>query len=214
MTQTLEISSADDTLRFKLQAAKVIVQHDVKLSINIAALTSTQNYQEKALEERIRMGLDRFIEADWVFGAMRRVGDAVGYERVEMRASARIPVKEAYDLDARARRAGIEGLSLTEPVLDYALPASAVNAAVEELRAFLLDDASKHAQRFSAQTGRTWRIGDMAFGINAADDLRTGKGAYRGDSDRFLENVGTYNAGVATSERICLYADVTLRSPA
>lgn len=213
MAQPIQLSTADDTLRFRLMASKVIVQHDVKLSVNIAALTSTQNYQEKALEERIRLGLDRFIKADWVFGALRRVGDAIGYERVEMRASARIPVSEAFDLEERARRAGIEGLSLTEPTLDYALPASIVTATVRELRTFLLDDAMKQAESFSAQTGRPWRVGYMSFGVNAAEDTRTGKGAYRADSDRILDVTGAYTTGVTTSERISLYAEVTLRSP-
>ena len=62
--------------------------------------------------------------------APRRQADTSGFERVTVAASARAPLAENYNLAERARLAGSEGLSLTDPVANHRLPTTRVAHAV------------------------------------------------------------------------------------
>lgn len=59
--------------------------------------------------------LNAFVPADWAFSRIERGGDAIGYERIRLSASARVKSEENRDLTERARRANREGLTLGVP---------------------------------------------------------------------------------------------------
>ncbi|NMG31765.1 hypothetical protein [Aromatoleum evansii] len=166
----------DDTLRFKLFAQKTITQEDARLTVEVNALVSTAEQTPNALQQRICGALARLIDAEWAFSAIQRGGEAVGYERVKLTASARIPITEIYNLEERARQASTEGLSLREPTVSYALPSARVTAAVQALRLEILEDVKHQLVEFSAATGRSWRIGDIAFGVrDSRSEIRAEK---------------------------------------
>jgi len=204
----------DDTLRFKLYAQQTIIQETARLTIEVNALVNTAEQTPGALLQRIRSALTHLVEAEWAFSAIQRGGEAVGYERVQLTASARVPITEIYNLEERARQASCEGLSLREPSVSYVLPSDRVTAAVQALRLEILEDVKKQIAEFNRATGRTWRIGDIAFGVrDPRSESRTGKGAYRSCDDSIadlFEEAG--DEGITGSERISLVADVTLRA--
>jgi hypothetical protein len=202
----------DDTLRYRLVASRTISQEDVK----VTALTSTNQHDHAELERRIRSALGTFIKADWTFSSVRRLGEAVGYERVSLRASARVPHSENFNLEDRARRASTEGLSLGEPKVDYSLPAKHVSGIVQELRREIVAEVKKQVREFSEDTQREWRIGDIAFGVvDARSEYPSGKGAYRSSADADSEVPGFEDdelGGVTGTERVILIANVALRA--
>ena len=211
-----ELLRPDDTLRFKLFAQKVIVQEDARITVEVHSLLSTSQNDRKSLEQRIRAALNAFIPADWAFSTIQRGGEAVGYERVTLNASARISIAEVYNLEERARQASAEGLSLREPKINYSLPSQRVTDTVQELRRIIVDDAKRQIEEFDKSTGRTWRIGDIAFGLwDNRGEYRTGKGAYRASDDAIADLLSEADdAGMTSAERITLVADVTLRAAA
>lgn len=132
-----------------------------------------------------------------------------------LRASTRVAPAENYNLEERARRASREGLMLSEPHADYALPPAKVSLAVQSLREQLLADVVRHIAGYNRVTGRTWRLGDIAFGVQASNPggVRTAKGAYR--STRVEEAFETTEDETFTdAERIVLNAEVTLKAEA
>ena len=204
----------DDTLRFKPFAQKTITQEDARITVEVNALVSTAEQTPNALQQRIRAALARLIPADWAFSAIQRGGEAVGFERVTLTASARVATTELYNLDERARQASSEGLSLRAPTISYALPSARVSATVQALRLQILDDVKRQLEEFRAATGRDWRIGDVAFGVrDSRAEFRSGKGAYRSSDDSIGDLFeDTDEEGITGSERISLVADVCLRA--
>lgn len=204
----------EDSLRFKLFAQKTITQEDARLTLEVNALVSTAEQTPNALRQRIRTALARLIPADWAFSAIQRGGEAVGYERVKLTASARVATSELYNLDERARQASTEGLSLRDPTVSYALPSARVTETVQALRLEILEDVKRQIGEFNATTGRSWRIGDIAFGVrDARAEFRSGKGAYRNSDDSIadlFEDSG--EDGITGCERISLVAEVCLRA--
>ena len=211
-----ELLQPDDTLRFKLFAQKAIVQEDARITVEVHALVSTSQTDRKSLEQKIRAALTAFISADWSFSTIQRGGEAVGFERVTLNASARVAIAEIYNLEERARQASTEGLSLREPKISYAIPSQRVNETVEELRHQIVEDAKRQINEFDQLTGRSWRIGDIAFGIlDNRGEYRSSKGAYRVSDDAIADLFSEADdAGIISAERISLVADVTLRSAA
>ena len=112
-------------------------------------------------------------------------------------------------------------MTLASPKASYSISAARLNEVLAELRIETMRDAQHQAARFSEISGRTWRIGDIAFGVEDAGSFRrpTGKGAYRD-----FESVGSFahaasddpddeeREGMAGAERIYLIATVTLKS--
>jgi hypothetical protein len=214
LAKLVELIRPDDTLRFKLFAQKVIVQEDARITVEVHSLVSTSNTDRKALEQKIRDALDDFIKADWAFSTIKRGGEAVGYERVTLNASTRIPVSEVYNLEERARQASTEGLSLKDPQINYSIPSARVTQTVQELRMQIVNDAKGQIEVLNQATGRSWRIGDIGFGLqDNKSEYRTGKGAYRASDDAIADLFSESDeAGMTSAERITLLADVTLRS--
>lgn len=182
-------------------------------------LVSTAVTDQAEMERRIRAALKRFIDAEWAFSLVRRAGEAVGFERVTLTGWARVPHRDVYNLNERARRASSEGLSLGEPEIDYALPFGRLNEVAHELRAEIIEQIKQHQSDYAAWTGREWRIGYISFGAaGGLADRRTSKGAYRSDDDLALSmsldtRAGDDEyAGVTGAERIGIVAEVVLRA--
>jgi hypothetical protein len=100
--------------------------------------------------------------------------------------------------------------------VDYALSPDRIDEVVGALRLEILRRVGNHMVQFGNETARTWRIGDIAFGVDDFTEYgtaRTGKGAYR-DLDNplaVLDDQGPA-ASLAGAERIKLVAMVTLRA--
>lgn len=88
MTAILQLPEAADTLRYRIQVQKALPHDDVRVTVPVTALVHTKDHDQAALQRLIREALDAFISADWVFSRIERGGDAVGYERVQLTATA------------------------------------------------------------------------------------------------------------------------------
>ena len=205
-----------DTLRFRLQAARALPQEDIRLVVNVTALVASADHDQPVLEKRIRATLARLVQTDWTFTRIERQPDAAGYERVTLRAGARVPASENWNLPERARAASRDGIAVNPPEVSYALSSGRVDGAVEALRLDLLARATEQAEKMSKASGRSWRVGDIEFGsagIVHENMRRTGKGAYS-DEDASLEILALIDTptGVTGGERISLVASVTLKA--
>lgn len=212
----IEIPDAADTLRYRIQVQKALPQDDIRLTVPVTALVHSRDNDPAALQQSIRTALNSFVPAEWRFSRIERGGDAVGYERIQLSASARVRPAENYDLSERARRASREGLTLGPPRVDYALSPERIEEVIASLRMDVLRRVGEHIEQFDRQTGRTWRIGDIVFGVSdfaEAGAIRTGKGAYRDADDPMLalEDLEP-PPGLTGSERIKLVAMVTVRA--
>lgn len=206
----------DDYLRYRLVASRTLAQEDARIRVDVTALVSTGQTDQVELERRIRGALMSFVAAEWSFSAIRRLGEAVGFERLCLQASARVPNREIYNLEERARRASTEGLALGAPKVDYRLPSKRVNEIVQELRAEIVQEVKHHIEQFRQLTGRSWRIGDIVFGAwDPRDEFRTTKGAYRSTSgsEEVAYLAEAEEQGIFGTERITLVAEVSLRAP-
>lgn len=214
--QTLaDLCKRDDTIRFKLFANRAIVQQDARISVEVNALIGTSQVDQTELLRRIRTALNAFIKTDWGFSAIKRMGEAVGFERVSLQAAARVPSSEVFNLEERARQASTEGLALKEPIVNYSLPADKVSAIVRELQQQLVGNINEQIGMFDHATGRNWRLGNLAFGVwdPSNSDNRSAKGAYR-SSDSSIGDLmfDLGESGMTGAEKIALVADVELRS--
>jgi hypothetical protein len=179
-----------DTLRYRVQSQVALPQDDIRVSVAVTTLVSTQDTDQQAIYHRISAALAEFMDAEWVLSKIERYSDAMGYERVELNASVRVPPSQNYNLEERVRRASREGLALSSPQVDYSLPAAKVSEAVQSLRERVLEEVQQQAERFNHVTGRAWRLGHIEFGVEGQKnylETRTGKGAYRSaDTDHPL----------------------------
>src|SRR5687767_2546026 len=122
VTTVIDTDAIVDTLRFRVVAASVVPRRDVRVSVTVHALVSAADNNREQLEMRVRETLSRFIAAQWSVVSTERTKDTSGYERVTLFTSARVPLEEDHNLFERARQAGREGLSITNPMVDYKLP--------------------------------------------------------------------------------------------
>lgn len=181
----------------------------MRVSVQVHTLVSTGDQDHDALMSRVRAALARFIDTTWTVSVTRRADDT-GFERVELVASSMVLARENYNLDERARRASVEGLVITQPGVDARLPGALIAEATMGLQEYLLELAQKRIERFDQATGRSWRIGDIQFGLDGEGDETSAKLTRRetalldGASDELL----------TTSERLMLVAQVTLKSNA
>ena len=199
------------TLRYRTTAQKDVARDTVRVSVTVNALVSSADRDHAALIRRIGDTLARFIPSEWVLTAPRRQADTSGFERVTLEGTTRAPLPENYNLTERARLAGQEGLSLTDPVVNHRLPAARVAEAVQGLRLAILREVTAQAAQFSQESGLTWQIADIEYGVNSLQpEYRNAKGAYREERDDLSEG----DAPEQAAERIRLVASIVLRSAA
>ena len=197
------------TLRYRALAARNVPRDTVRVGVTVTALVSTADHDHAALTRRIREALGRFIPTEWVLMSPRRQQDASGYERVQVEATTRAPLEENYNLAERARMAGQEGLSLTEPTVDHRLPSARVAAAVQALRLTIVREALAQAKEFGEASGQAWELADIEFGVAAPTrGYRSGKGAVHEE----LDDLEYDDRPEPATERIRLMASVILRA--
>ena len=212
ITAVIDTDAIVDTLRFRVVAASVVARRDVRVSVTVHALVSASDNNREQLEARVRATLGRFIGAQWNVVSTERAKDTSGYERVTLHTSARVPLEEDHNLDERARQASREGLSITNPMVDYKLPNATLDAETVKLQQRILEQALDRAKTFTAVEGRAWRIGDIEFGI--------GKDWAQEYSPKFTKRENAIQSGgsggelLMTSERLMLVAQVTLKASA
>lgn len=212
MNDKIYLTRQDDTLRYRTIAQRTLAQETVCVSIHVALLVSATQTDQVELQKQIREVLNRFIPGvDWVFSTLHRdANSTVGFELIRVKATARIPSAQNFNLTERARRASREGLTLSGATVDYSLPVSQVNKVVHELRGEIVGTVLREVVDFEKQTGRKWRIGDIEFGIGSRDDEYTAKGAHR--SSGYEDLLDPDGNGLSGAERISLVAEVTLRA--
>ncbi|HQY82999.1 MAG TPA: hypothetical protein PK818_09480 [Thermomonas sp.] len=204
----VDSSTLVDTLRFRLAAAKTLPRSAIRIGASVQALVRVSDADQDALVGRVGEVLRRFIDAAWTVSGVEREADSSGLERVKLAASAQVPARENHNLAERARRASEEGLAIVDPVVDYRLPGEVIAGATMDLQEKLLLMAMERAERFTAVTGRAWRIGDVQFGVGSEFD--------DGTSPKLLRREAALLAGggedlLTTSERLLLVAAVTLK---
>ena len=100
-------------------------------------------------------------------------------------------------------RAALEGV-LEEQLLDE-------TEAVQGLRLAILREVTAQAAQFSQESGLTWQIADIEYGVNSLQpEYRNAKGAYREERDDLSEG----DAPEQAAERIRLVASIVLRAAA
>jgi hypothetical protein len=82
--------------------------------------------------------------------------------------------------------------------------------ASNDLRRDIVAQVKLRITEFDAWTGRSWRIGAIAFGVSGARGERTAKGAYR--SDDVEERDGVELERLGGMEKLQLVAEVVLRA--
>jgi hypothetical protein len=149
-----------------------------------------------------------------MLSGLERHEDAVGFERLSLRATARVPFSENLNLLDRARLASQKGLSISTPTVDRALAPDKVAAVVKDLWFQVIEGVKTHMIEFDRLTGRQWRIGDIEYGLpERGGDRPRMKGAQRDEADQFWS--GTDDAAALQgAERVSLIANVTLRTVA
>ncbi len=212
MNDKIYLNRLDDTLRYRAIAQRTLTQETLCARINVTLLVSVTQTDQAELHRQIRDALNRFMpEVDWVFSTLYREGNrTVGFEQINLTASARIPCAQNFNLHERARYASREGLTLSNATVDYSLPFSLVNSVVHELRGEILSKVLIDIADFERQTGRKWRIGDVEFGGNGRSNEYTAKGAQR--SNGYENLFDEESEGLTGAERISLVAEITLRA--
>lgn len=86
-------------------------------------LVGANQTDQATLQIRIRDALNRFISGcNWVFSVLERsTYHVAGYERINLQAAARVPSSQNYNLLRRAQLASCEGLSISDPQVNYDL---------------------------------------------------------------------------------------------
>lgn len=212
MNDKIYLTRQDDTFRYRAIAQRTLAQDTVCVSIHVTMLVSATQTDQAELQRQIRSALNRFIpNVDWVFSTLYRGAiSTVGFEQINVKASARIPSSHNFNLNERARQASREGLTLSGVMVDYSLPVSLVNKVVHELRGEIVQTVLRELIDFEQQTGRKWRIGDIEFGISGQSGEYTAKGARR--SSGYEDLLDPDGEGLSGAERISLIAEITLRA--
>lgn len=202
----------DDSLNYRLVAHRTLPQDTVKVTVSVTMLVGANQTDQASLQVRIRDALTRFIpDCNWVFSVLERDTHAVaGYERLNLQAAARIPSGQNYNLFRRAQLASYEGLSISNPQVNYDLPAQVVDRVVAGLRMEILQQVQNEAREYGYATGRNWRIGFINFGMDE-DYHVTVKGASRSPDSEDLE-VDDCVDGLSGAQQIGLAAEVCLRA--
>lgn len=151
-----------DTISFQLRADTVVVNDTVRITVYINALVTTDT-AEAALRRDIKEALSRFIDADWSFNGLDRSADESGFERVSIRATARVKETENYNLENRALAVSRQGLKLANISVDTGVPAVLLEKAEKALRAEIVVKAKEELEELIAITGRPYRIGSLRF---------------------------------------------------
>ena len=209
MSNTTYITAPQDELRFKLSAESTVTIDDALVGMTLTALVAHQDGAPARLSARILGALARFIDTHWTVALTERATEPTGHERVTVRAYARVPSAQIYDLEQRAKRSLGDGLAASALEVDFTLPRERIDAIVNALRLQLFETAGALAKDYTERSGRKWRIGTIDFGVDDATypRRRTGKGAAIDFGDESAPG-----RAASAAERVRLLAQVALRA--
>lgn len=201
----------DDTISYKIYVAKAVPLTDVSVTAQLEMMVSNRD-DNQDLDSRIFGALNDFIDTDWTLLEQKRSSATPGFERVSLKAMAKIPAKEDRKLEERAARANREGLEFGQIQVSRNLPQEQANQIIKELWFEAVEKATGHLDEFNRVSGRQWRLGDVTLGVpgGGRSSGRPIKGGYVDDAD---EPLGKFmESGLSGVEKVSLTADVTLRS--
>lgn len=201
----------DDTISYKIYVAKAVPLADVTVTAQLQLMVSNRD-ENVDLDGRIRGALKNFIDTDWTLLEQERNSATPGFERIQLKAMAKIPARENRKLEERAAQANCEGLEFGHVQVSRNLPQDQANQIIKELWFEAVEKVTAHLDGFKHASGRQWRIGDITLGVPGAGrrSNRMSKGGYAEDPD---EPLGKFiESGLAGAEKISITADVTLRS--
>jgi hypothetical protein len=194
-----------DTIQFDLQVQKTVIQEHVRLRVGVVTLAHNKEQDFSKIESRIRAALARFVDVEWQFFRIQRGADAIGYERVQLEARAKILAVDNYNLEERARAASQEGLTLSDPRVDYSLPPTRVGETLKELGEQTLKVVQERMAVFCKLTGRNWRIGEIVFNPAAPE-----RNEYRNPKLAMMED--SSDGALVEAEQVMLKSHVTLKA--
>ena len=201
----------DDTISYKIYVAKAVPLADVTVTAQLQLMVSNRD-ENPDLDSRIRGALKNFIDTQWTLLEQERSSATPGFERIHLKAMAKVPAKENRKLEERAAGANCEGLEFGQVHVSRNLPQDQANQIIKELWFEAVEKVTAHLSEFNLASGRQWRIGDIALGVpgGGRQSGRLTKGGYVEDPD---EPLGKFmESGLSGAEKISLTADVTLRS--
>ena len=201
----------DDTISYKIYVAKAVPLADVTVTAQLQLMVSNRD-ENPDLDSRIRGALKNFIDTQWTLLEQERSSATPGFERIQLKAMAKVPAKENRKLEERAAGANCEGLEFGQVHVSRNLPQDQANQIIKELWFEAVEKVTAHLSEFNLASGRQWRIGDIALGVpgGGRQSGRLTKGGYVEDPD---EPLGKFmESGLSGAEKISLTADVTLRS--
>ena len=200
----------EDTLSYKVLVNKAVPRGDVTVTAALEILINTRD-NGNDLDGRIRAALNDFIPVDWELLGHERSGATPGYERIKLKALAKVPAEQNRNLEERARQANREGLEFGTIAVKRSLPQDQVNQIIKELWFEAMTKINEHLAEFDLVSARTWRIGNVVLGIpDGGHRVRSSKGGYSEDQEDSLGQL--LESGLAGVEKISLVADVTLKS--
>ena len=154
----------DDTLTYKVYVSKALPLADVTITANLDVLVSSRDKNE-ALEAKIHAALQDFIATNWDIVSQERHGATPGFERVSLRALAKVPVDQSRNLKERANKANWVGLEFGHISVNRSLPQDLVGQIMKELWFEAVAKVNGHLEEFQRVSGRLWRIGNITLGV-------------------------------------------------
>ena len=201
----------DDTISYKIYVAKSVPLADVTVTARLQLMVSNRD-KNPDLDSKIRDALKNFIDTQWTLLEQERSSATPGFERIQLKAMAKVPANENRNLEERASRANCEGLEFGLVQVSRNLPQDEANQIIKELWFEAVKKVTTHLDEFNRASGRQWRIGDITLGVpgTGRQSSRSTKGGFSEESD---EPLGKFmESGLSGAEKISLTADVTLRS--
>jgi hypothetical protein len=204
-----------DTISFQLRADTVVVSDTVRVTVYVNALVTTDT-TETTLRRDIKEALSNFIEADWSFNGLERSADESGFERVVIRATARVKETENYNLENRALLVSRQGLKLANITVDTGVPATLLEAAEKKLRSEIVNKATEELKELVEATKREYRISSIRF-ANQGDPYQRKVGSV--SNQTYVNNMAFASAvggspgvsdddSISNAQKVSLAADV------
>ena len=201
----------DDTINYKVYVAKVVPLADVTVTAQLELMVSNRD-ENADPDSRIRDALKDFIDTEWTLLEQERSSATPGFERIHLKAMAKVPAKENRKLEERAAGANREGLEFGRVNVSRNMPQDQANQIIKELWFETVAKVTAHLDEFNRVSGRQWRVGDITLGVpgSGRQPSRMTKGGYVEEHDEALSTF--MESGLSGLEKISLTADVTLRS--
>ncbi len=154
----------DDTISYKIYVAKAVPLANVTVIAHLQLMVSNRD-ENPDLDSRIRGALSDFIDSDWTLLEQERSSATPGFERIQLKAMAKIPASENRKLQERATQANREGLEFGHIHISRNMPQDQANQIIKELWFETVEKVTAHLDEFNRVSGRQWRVGDIALGV-------------------------------------------------